>query len=112
MSFDKEYQKKSLGIILRDLNSYKKDELSRSLLRLAFLVDEGVINEDEFNKDIASLPDEILNILKRKAIQQPSHIKPNFLLSITQALEEYYNIKDYDVDKWVHYMSGSYNENN
>jgi hypothetical protein len=107
MSFDKKYQKKNLEIILRDLNSYKKDEYSRSLLRLSLLVDSDVINEDEFNKDIVSLPDEILNILKRQANQKHEYINPNFLTTITAALEDYYNIEDFEVDKWVEYMWGA-----
>jgi hypothetical protein len=107
MSFDKSYQKKNLEIILRDLNSYTNDEYARSLLRLAFVVDSEVIKEDEFKQDIVSLPDEILNILKRQANQKHEYINPNFLTTITAALEDYYNIEDFEVDKWVEYMWGA-----
>lgn len=45
---DRPYHKKNLEIILRDLNNYTSDELSRALLRLAVVADPLVLSEQEF----------------------------------------------------------------
>lgn len=48
MSVDKPYIKKNLERILRDLEQYNAEELSRALLRLAKVSDHRVFDEDEF----------------------------------------------------------------
>lgn len=48
MSIDQNYQRKNLKIILRDLDQYSGEELSRSLLRLAKVAEHKVFSEEEF----------------------------------------------------------------
>jgi len=50
------------------------------------------------------LAKEILNLLKKKAEGKHEYINPNFLLIVTEAINDYYDISDPIVDKWVQDM--------
>lgn len=46
--FDKNYHRRNLERMLRDLNDYNADEYARELLRLVCVADHSVMCEEEF----------------------------------------------------------------
>jgi hypothetical protein len=47
------------------------------------------------------LQEEIMDCLKRKSKEDHGYINPNFLIGITGLLEDYFQLEDDDVDRWV-----------
>jgi len=54
-----------------------------------------------------NLPFEILNLLKQKSKENHEYINPNFLVDVSTALYNYYDLEDNDVDKWIQDMFGA-----
>lgn len=50
---------------------------------------------------------QIFEILKRKSEDEFDYINPNFLVAINDALDEYYEIGDPEVDEWIQDMFGA-----
>lgn len=58
-------------------------------------------------KTKSSLPQEIMNLLKKYAEKDKEdfeYINPHFLTGINELLDSYYKLEDYEVDKWIQDM--------
>lgn len=53
------------------------------------------------------LPTQILSLLKEKSQAPHEYINPHFLQELANLLDEYYNLEDAGVDKWVINMFGA-----
>lgn len=47
------------------------------------------------------LQNDIMEVLKKYAKAEHQYINPNFLVEITNALSDYYDVEDDEVDEWV-----------
>ena len=62
-----------------------------------------VVNCIKLGNELYLLPREILELL-RKHTSTDEYVDPSFLQEITTALSDYYDLIDYDVDRWVQDM--------
>ena len=78
-----------------------------SIPRLQNMPRYSVTPSDALNcRKEQTLPEKLLDLMKNHVenASEGEYINPNFLLSITSALEEYYSLEDEYVDKWVENM--------
>jgi hypothetical protein len=56
---------------------------------------------------MTSLPEEILELFRKRMKMDFEYINPNFMQEITNAIDTYYNLEDDDVDRWIVEMFGA-----
>lgn len=71
-----------------------------------WLVSEKFFNDNYEEATQKPLQEEILDLLIKRSKMEHEYINPNFLNEINNPLWSYYNIEDYDVDKWINDMWG------
>jgi hypothetical protein len=54
-----------------------------------------------------NMGEKILELLKKQSKEDWEYFNPNFLTEITQVIEDYYDLRDEDVDEWIDEMYGS-----
>jgi hypothetical protein len=60
--------------------------------------------KEDSTKHPDQLATELLEVLKRYSCAEWEYHNPHFLMDITTAISDYYNIEDVGVDKWVEDM--------
>ena len=50
---------------------------------------------------VNNIPEDIMAVLKEYAKRDDQYINPNFLSDVATLLEQYYQLEDDDVDKWI-----------
>jgi len=95
------YCGEKVGLICDDCASTAKerDELKAEIERLNELLEK----QDEKK----SLPEEILDLFKKRMKMEYEYINPHFMQEIMKPLWVYYKLEDDDVDSWILEMFGA-----
>jgi len=95
------YCGEKVGLICDDCASTANecDELKAEIKRLKKLLEK--------QGEKKSLPEEILDLFKKRMKMEYEYINPHFMQEITGPLYDYYKLEDDDVDAWIIEMFGA-----